>query len=189
MAADQRRELGHHAAINARNKTGQTALHKSVFEFFNESRPILPNEKVAAFLLDHGAEVNAHDDAGTTPLLEILGVWRGSLDIVRLLLAKGADPNAANNNGRTPLMVVAASAKRDAAELLIAKHADLNAKDKSGASALCLAIEAAQKEMVDWLLTKGASLDTTPYATRAAVADALRDFHSSARRANARPTR
>jgi len=73
-------------------------------------------------------------------------------------------------------MVAASSDMRDFAGLLIESHADLNVRNKAGDSALGLAIQAAQTEMTELLLGKGASLQATPYPTREAVMNALRDF-------------
>ena len=55
-------------------------------------------------LLRHGAEVNATNSAGATPLL----YGPHHTGIVRALLAHGADPNIASALGSTPLMAAAA---------------------------------------------------------------------------------
>ena len=54
-------------------------------------------------LLDNGAEVNATDDEGETPLHE--AALTGIPQNVRLLLAAGANPQCRNNSGYTPLDV------------------------------------------------------------------------------------
>lgn len=62
---------------------GKTPLHHAAE---NE------HEEVVAFLIEAGADVNAHDERviGNTPLGEVAG--RCSLAMARLLLAAGADP-------------------------------------------------------------------------------------------------
>ena len=52
-------------------------------------------------LLAGGADINARDLQGNTPLH--FAVLAGRAEIVDFLLAKGADPNIANFNGKTPL--------------------------------------------------------------------------------------
>ncbi|KAK7482801.1 hypothetical protein BaRGS_00025967, partial [Batillaria attramentaria] len=54
-------------------------------------------------LLDAGADVNAVDDSGSTPLHHALKKYR--LDSVRYLLRRGALPGPRNNAGKTPLKV------------------------------------------------------------------------------------
>lgn len=52
-------------------------------------------------LIDKGADANARDWLGRTPL--IAAARSGDADVVRLLLRQGADVNAANGEGRTAL--------------------------------------------------------------------------------------
>ena len=51
--------------------------------------------------IGNGADVNARDDEGMTPLL--YAVWEGHKRIVELLFAKGADASLKNSDGQTPL--------------------------------------------------------------------------------------
>lgn len=54
-------------------------------------------------MLDKGADVNAHNQAGGTSLMWALD----DLEKARLLIEHGADVNARSDNGRTPLMIAA----------------------------------------------------------------------------------
>ena len=75
-----------------------------------------------------GADVNAKDAGGGTPLL--VAASRGHKEIVELLIAEGADVNAKRTNGSTPLHIAAYFGHKEIAELLIAEGADVNAKDE-----------------------------------------------------------
>jgi hypothetical protein len=67
-------------------------------------------------LLNQGAELEARDDAGRTPLM--LAVMQHRPEVVRLLLDRGADPNVADSAGRTPLQQAKQENLREIAALL-----------------------------------------------------------------------
>lgn len=64
------------------------------------------NVRIITALLAHGADVNALEPAGYTPLH--LVAERGDLALVELLLAHGADAGARTREGRTPLQIAEA---------------------------------------------------------------------------------
>ena len=79
------------------------------------------NVKKVSRLLDNGADVNAKDKIGNTPLHYTAG-WGhkdvAALLIAELLIAKGADVNDKNNDGDTPLHIAVKNGHMDVAELL-----------------------------------------------------------------------
>ena len=54
-------------------------------------------------LLENGAQVNAQDNNGATPLY--YAAYNDASAIAQVLLANGAQVNAQDNNGATPLSV------------------------------------------------------------------------------------
>src|SRR5438128_11011961 len=75
----------------ARNAFKVTALHAALAG---------PEPGIAALLIAAGADVNARQQAGNTPLHET--AHAGLVEITRLLLECGADPTARDDDGHTP---------------------------------------------------------------------------------------
>ena len=78
-----------------------------------------------------GADVNAKDENGETPLH-----LAPTKEIVELLIAEGADVNAKSRSGHTSLHSAAQGGHKEIAELLIAAGTDVNAKNNNGETPL-----------------------------------------------------
>ena len=78
--------------VNARDDTGRTALH------------LVYEAETVELLLKAGAQVNAVDNSGMSPLLHLC--MMGSPGIVRVLLAAGADALQVANDGRNALTLL-----------------------------------------------------------------------------------
>ena len=81
-----------------------------------------------------GADVNAKDEDGGTPLLYAAAY--GHKEIVELLIVTGANLNVKDEDGKTTLHFAALNGRKEIVELLIAKGADANAKDEDGETPL-----------------------------------------------------
>ena len=93
--------------------------------------------KSAQALLDHGAEVNARNQAGATALM-----WASpDIEKLRRLIDHGANVNARSETDRTALLVASSyPGTVGALQLLLDHGADLRAEDRGGSTALALAI-------------------------------------------------
>jgi ankyrin repeat protein len=86
-------------------------------------------------MLAAGANVNAKDERGITPLM--YAAWVGSVDAMRRLLDRGADPNLANSSGSTAIMLSATEIAK--VRLLKDRGAKLNVASTRGRTALFVA--------------------------------------------------
>ncbi|PIN04889.1 Myotrophin [Handroanthus impetiginosus] len=73
-------------------------------------------------LLQHGANVNAFDSRGQTPLHH--SIMRGRNGIAKLLLQRGANPEVVDKEGRSPFELLAESAIDDVELLALMKNAN-----------------------------------------------------------------
>lgn len=111
--------------------------------------------KIAELLLADGADVNAKDGQGDTPL-QVAIAWGGHENVVKVLIAHKADINSRDNDGNTPLWSAAARGYTNIIALLLRNGADVNARDKYGDCPLSAAIENNRYGVVPLLLSNGA---------------------------------
>lgn len=131
--------------VNARDGEGSTPLHWAW------------KEDIATLLLEHGADVNAKNAYGYTPLL--ISVMYGRKNIVTTLLKNGADVDIKDNDGQTPLHNVSIHSlpnSGDIAALLLECGADINAKSNNGWTPLH---SANTKDVAEILLSRGADVN------------------------------
>jgi ankyrin repeat protein len=128
---------------------GTTALHWAVYN----DDAMLVERLIAA-----GADVNAKNDYGATPLSQAAVV--GDVQVIRRLLKAGADVESPNADGQTALMVLARSSNVEAARLLLKRGASVNAREHwREQTPLMWAAAEAQPAMVKLLLEHGAEVD------------------------------
>lgn len=114
----------------------------------------------AKLLLKKGADVNAADARGDSPLEA--ACENGRLAMVRFLVERGATVNAGNDDGWTPLMSAVNKGHYEIAEYLVEKGADVNcvARYKSSDDTpLLLATERNDAKTAALLLKNGANAE------------------------------
>jgi FOG: Ankyrin repeat len=93
--------------------------------------------QVALLLLKHGADPNAVNARGETPLhIAARGdehtIGSGNYAVVSILVKHGADVNARDKDGNTPLHYAVARCAFATASLLLKHGADPNARNNEG---------------------------------------------------------
>ena len=153
------------------NTIGQTGLHVAA---------IWGNIEVASVLIKGGADLDAQNQFGVTPLASAVQSER--LEMVKLLIEKGADPQIAAGNGMRPYQVAKTdemrvalgapslkghnavlAAEPSALQKLLDNGLNVSEQDSDGDTVLHLAVQAAVEDsdvkatttMLDMLLKDG----------------------------------
>ena len=87
------------------------------------------HKDMVKLLIKKGADVNAADNDGETPLF--IAVYRDK-DIVELLIGKGADVNASNKYGETPLDEISNNKEKGEVKDMLVKYGGKPGKKQEG---------------------------------------------------------
>ncbi len=138
------------AQLNATmDKTGETSLHLAAR---------YARADAAKRLLDAGADANAIDHTGRTPLHAAIAA--DAMGVFQILLRNRAtNLNAKMHDGTTPLVLSARLAIEGMVDHLVTAQADINAADNSGKTALHWAAAVNNVEALQILLSHGANRD------------------------------
>src|SRR6266511_2256851 len=168
---------GDREIVKAHDLAGSTLLHHAAG---------FGTIETMALLLDSGADVNAKNRRGSTPLhwamhdeakvrlllsrgaainakqvegrtpLYLAASLGNGRSILRLVLERGGDPSIATVNGQTPLMAAAVRGDVEGMRLLIDSKADVNVQNGAGETALMFAASNGNPKAVALLLDRGA---------------------------------
>ena len=159
--------LAQDADTNLKDALGNTVLHLAVQSKY-EIKPCLLRAGVSKRslfpashqlcsiqtvqkIIEHGANVNAVNSIGLTPLW--FACSDGQEQLVKILLEKGADPNIADKNNDNSLHAVMYGQCSAGTTQEVMHHCvNINAANKDGATPLLLACSTAQAESVRLLL-------------------------------------
>jgi ankyrin repeat protein len=109
---------------------------------------------IANLLITAGADVNARDEKGFTPLYIACG-FTGSEDLVISLISHGADVKIKSNGDATPLHAAAHKGLIEVMQYLLSAGAEVNAVTKSGKTPLKLAMDNKKTQAAEFLLLNG----------------------------------
>ena len=121
--------------VDKRDKNNQTPLHLAMGrDWF----------KLARILLDHGADANAENNDGKTPLhlLSESRVHNGdALELIRVLLKHGVAVNRRDKNNQTPLLLAMWRGQLELARILLDHGADATVEKTNGKTPVHLLLE------------------------------------------------
>ena len=137
---------------NVRQPDGATALHWAAQ---------WDDVATVDLLIRAGADINATNDYGVTPLA--VACQNGSTTsatVVEKLLKAGANPNAALPSGETVLMTASFGGNADAVKVLLAGGANVSAAETiKGQTSLMWAVSEGHRDVVRALLDSGADVN------------------------------
>ncbi|EAY16290.1 hypothetical protein TVAG_423430 [Trichomonas vaginalis G3] len=136
------------ANVNGKDKYGQTALHRAVF---NNSK------EAAELLILHGININEKNNGGETALH--ITARYNCKETAEILISHGANINEKNVYEQTALHRAAINNSNEIAELLISHGANINGKDKDGFTSLHSAAYNNSKETAELLISHGANIN------------------------------
>jgi ankyrin repeat protein len=111
------------------------------------------DRKAVQALLKQGADVNAADPDGTTPLQ--WAVRSDDIDTVHMLLRAGANPKPSNRYGVTPLSLAAGNGNAAIVDILLKAGADPAAAAPGGQTILMIAARTGNPQAIELLLARG----------------------------------
>lgn len=119
-----------------KNSKPDTELSEQLFQ----NAQSFNNDK-AKILIDEGADVNAYNEIGMTPLM--IAAEKDNYELAKLLIMRGADVNAKVpikhkywSKGTTALIIAANNGSTSIINLLLKAGADINIKERYGNTAL-----------------------------------------------------
>ena len=139
--------------IHKESNNGQITLHTAAR---------YDNLEIVEYLIENGANIEAKDDYGNTPL-HTAANYGSTLEIVEYLIENGADIEANNNDGNTPLHHAAENGNLEIVEYLIENGTNIEAKGDYSYTPLHLAARYGKPEIdlkiVEYLIENGADIE------------------------------
>lgn len=142
------RALAAGAAVNSRNRFGETALIIALKR--NQTG-------MAMRLIDAGIDIHQPAINGVTALMA--AAHGGYVEIVRTLLERGADPTPVDRIKKTAMLYAAGEGHTEVVGLLLARGIDPNAMYANNLTALMWAAGSGHTTTVEALLKAGARVD------------------------------
>lgn len=112
------------------------------------------NEKAVIMLIEKGADPNAINDMGASPLH--FAAVSGEIILIRNLLENGANPNIKDEVGTSPLHLASMLGAKSAVKALLQAGADINIKDINAVTPIHGAAMKGHASVISLLIENGA---------------------------------
>jgi len=154
--------------FSIKNTDVNSLLHKAVKE--NK------NIRTVEYILEKGADINAPDKDGDTPLHK--AIRKNNALLFKALLDSGADPNMQDKNGMSPLQVATENGSHDAVQYLLKAKATFRKTEKGNKSLLNIAVTKGYSNIAISLLEAGARFTKTDKSYNSLLYIAVKNGHS-----------
>lgn len=144
---------------NSRLTVGWTILHMASEK---------GNSELVELLLSKGANIEAKDLYGKTPLF-----YAFNKDILRNFISKGVDVNVRDNNNNAVIFEIAGMLDKDTMKYCLSKGINPDIKDKEGNSLLQFMALYGEKDIVKLLVSKGADVHSVNNNNTAVIHSAV----------------
>lgn len=157
---------------NHNEKINKKKLNASLFDAVKQD-----NRKAAKAALEAGADVNAMNNLGFTPLL--YAEFSDDLKMGKILIAYGADPNRGRDSltGINALSAASGNGRTDFSLLLLNHGANVNARDHMGGTALGQAIDGRYIQTALILIQHGANINAKDHFGETVLINATKLNH------------
>jgi len=120
-------EKGYYGNVKLVDEKGDTLLHRATAE-----KGVIAKNcfVVVKYLVSSGANVNARNKNGSTPLHNAAN--KGNAGVIKFLVDQKANVNAKDTKGVTPLHLAAGEGNLALVKFLVGKGADVNAESERG---------------------------------------------------------
>src|SRR5512147_1873773 len=120
--------------------------------------------------LAHGADVNARDPDGRTPLYEAVLHWKDPTSVAELLLDHGASLRVRDKDGQTPLHAAAMFGEEAHLRLFLERGAEIDARDARAQTPLHCAADLGRIHATTFLVSRGADVSICDHQGRTPLA-------------------
>ena len=139
--------VDHKADVTSVNNEGQTPLHRAVtsqmvsrclqhLRVVNVKKPRIDYYQTVQLLVDCGADVNALNEDGQTPLHTAAGEWKECPELCSILLKHNAKIDAVDKDGNQPLHLACKQGHTRTSHLLLSNGADVKGLNENGQTPL-----------------------------------------------------
>ena len=164
-------QMGYNSAVTKLCQRYKSAISAAALRHALSISSRLGHANLVSTLLEAGADADAADSEGWTPLRA--SAWGGHVSVVEVLLSRGAQVDASDAEGRTALRAAAWAGHQEVVRSLLNRGAKVDGQDLQARTPLIAAAYMGHADIVMALLDAGAKPDHVDCEGRTALSVAV----------------